>query len=162
MAKVKVISKESPLSEITLRKYEKPSEINARELARKLCLSIGLLQPGDSRDVIVDVLYVLLKAKKQRKYLSSKDIEENVIEQRKKLKLPMQGIASSNIRRQLKRLKTLFIIEKTINTYRITEFENLAQIFEDKIEHFYLRSIIERVKEHLELVDKEFSQKMQD
>ena len=61
----KTISKEIPLSEITLRKYEKPSKLSDRELVRKLCLSIGLLQPGDSRDVIVDILHVLLKSKKQ-------------------------------------------------------------------------------------------------
>ena len=55
------ISKDIPLSEITLRKYEKPYEAPSRDLTRKLCLSIGLLQPGDSRDVIVDVFEFLLK-----------------------------------------------------------------------------------------------------
>ena len=55
--------KDIPLSEITLRKYEKPYEASSRELTRKLCLSIGLLQPGDSRDVIVDVFEFLLKNK---------------------------------------------------------------------------------------------------
>ncbi len=47
------ISKDIPLSEITLRRYEKPSKLSERELVRKICLSVGLLQPGDSRDVIV-------------------------------------------------------------------------------------------------------------
>ena len=60
----KTISKEMPLAEITLRRYEKPSKLSERELVRKICLSIGLLQPGDSRDVVVDVLHVLLIAKK--------------------------------------------------------------------------------------------------
>jgi len=50
------------LAEITLRKYEKPDNLKDRELVRKLCLSVGLLQPGDSRDIIVDILYVLLKS----------------------------------------------------------------------------------------------------
>ena len=44
----KTISKDLPLSEITLRRYEKPYATNKRELTRKLCLSLGLLQPGDS------------------------------------------------------------------------------------------------------------------
>ena len=117
MAKQKTISKEIPLSEITLRRYEKPSKLSDRELVRKLCLSVGLLQPGDSRDVIVDILYVLLKAKKQKKLLSSEEIEKEVIDTRKKQKLALHGIASSNIRRQLKRLRDLFLVEKVKNQY---------------------------------------------
>ncbi len=56
------ISIDTPLAEITLRKYEKPMVKNRRELVRKLCLSLGLLQPGDSRDVVVDVLQVVLES----------------------------------------------------------------------------------------------------
>lgn len=144
------ISKDTPLSEITLRRYEKPSKLSERELVRKICLSIGLLQPGDSRDVIVDILHVLLKAKKQKKSLDSKEIEKEVIEIRKKQKLPLLGIASSNIRRQLKRLKDLFLIECIANRYRITEFEGLHVIFEEKIEKYYLKSITDRVKNYFE------------
>ena len=51
---------EAPLSEITLRRYEKPYNLNRRDVVQKLCLSLGLLQPGDSRDVVVDIFYVLL------------------------------------------------------------------------------------------------------
>ena len=94
MAKQKTISKDMPLAEITLRRYEKPSNLSERELVRKLCLSIGLLQPGDSRDVVVDLLNVLIKAKKEQKNLTSNEICSLVIEERKKLKLPMLGIAS--------------------------------------------------------------------
>lgn len=146
------ISKDIPLSEITLRRYEKPSKLSERELVRKICLSIGLLQPGDSRDVIVDIFHVLIKAKKQKKSLDSKEIEKQVIEQRKKQNLPMLGIASSNIRRQLKRLKDLFLIESIANKYRITEFENLQELFEEKIEKYYLRSILDRIKEYLDVL----------
>lgn len=147
----KTISKDIPLAEITLRRYEKPSKLSEREQVRKICLSIGLLQPGDSRDVIVDILYVLLRAKKQKKSLESKDIEKQVIESRKKLKLPLLGIASSNIRRQLKRLKDLFLIESIANKYRITEFEDLSIIFEEKIEKYYLKSILDRIKDYFEI-----------
>ena len=148
----KTISKEIPLAEITLRRYEKPSKLSDRELVRKLCLSIGLLQPGDSRDVIVDILHVLLKAKKLNKALTSEEIEKEVINARKKQKLPLLGIASSNIRRQIKRLRDLFLVEKIKNSYRISEFENLGVIFEEKIEKFYLKSIVDRVKEYFESV----------
>ena len=144
----KTISKEIPLAEITLRRYEKPSKLSDRELVRKLCLSIGLLQPGDSRDVIVDILYVLLRAKNQKKALTSEDIEKEVINARKRQKLALHGIASSNIRRQLKRLRDLFLVEKIKNSYRISEFEDLSVIFEEKIEKFYLKSIVDRVKEY--------------
>ncbi len=153
MAKQKTISKEIPLSEITLRRYEKPTNLSERELVRKICLSIGLLQPGDSRDVIVDVLNVLIKAKKENKNLTSDEICNQVIEERKKLKLAMLGIASSNIRRQLKRLKDLLLVEKRLNAYRITEFSNLHEIFEEKIEKFLLPSISSRIKEYLKKAD---------
>lgn len=153
MSKQKTISKEIPLSEITLRRYERPTNLSERELVRKLCLSIGLLQPGDSRDVVVDVLNVLIKAKKEQKNFTSDEICAQVIEERKKLKLPMLGIAPSNIRRQLKRLKDSLLIEKRLTAYRITEYSNLHQIFEEKIEKFLLPSICARIKEYLKKID---------
>ena len=148
----KAVSKEIPLAEITLRKYEKPYELKGRELAKKLCLSIGLLQPGDSRDVIVDVFEAVMRSKDG---LSSEDVEKNVIEARKKHKLPMTGIASSNIRRQLKRLRDIFLVEKVANSYRITENAKLTEIFTEKIEQFYLKTIVERVKEYFDAVQQQ-------
>ena len=148
----KTISREIPLAEITLRRYEKPSKVSERELVRKLCLSIGLLQPGDSRDIIVDILHVLIKAKKNKKELTSEEIEKEVIEARKKQKLALHGIASSNIRRQIKRLKDLFLVEKVKNGYRINEFEELSIIFEERINKFYVNSIIERVRDYFNAV----------
>ena len=153
MPKQKTISKEIPLAEITLRKYEKPANLDGRELVRKICLSIGLLQPGDSRDIVVDVFHVLIKAKKEQKQLTSDEICHFVIEERKNLKLPMLGIASSNIRRQLKRLKDLLIVEKRLNAYRITEHSHLAELFEEKIEKFLLPAITSRVKEYLKKIE---------
>ena len=74
--KMSKVSKDTPLAEITLRKYEKPHEgIDRRELVKKLCLSVGLLQPGDSRDVVVDVLAVIMS----NGMLDSKEIEDKVI-----------------------------------------------------------------------------------
>ncbi|MAG50050.1 hypothetical protein CL621_00220 [archaeon] len=148
----KTISKDLPLSGITLRRYEKPFDMSRRALMRKLCLSVGLLQPGDSRDVIVDILDVLLKAKEKKKLLSSEEVKNKVIQLRKKSKLPLSGIASSNVRRQLKRLKDLFLVETIQNTYRITEFEDLNVIFEEKIEKFYLNSILERIRDYFKVL----------
>ena len=149
------VSRDIPLAEITLRRYEKPYDITDRELVKKVCLSLGLLQPGDSRDVIVDVLLTLLNAQKKKTLLSSKDIEENVIILRKENNLQLLGIASSNIRRQIKRLKDLFLIETIDTSYRVVEFENLNKIFEEKIESFYLKNILSRVKEYLQALEKE-------
>ena len=153
MPKQKTIAKDIPLAEITLRRYEKPTNLSGRELVRKICLSVGILQPGDSRDVVVDVFYVLIKAKKEQKNLTSDEICHLVIEERKKLKLPMLGIASSNIRRQLKRLKDLLVVEKRLNAYRITEHNTLHEIFEEKIEKFLLPSINSRIKEYLKKIE---------
>src|SRR3989344_1320372 len=124
------VSKNIPLAEITLRRYERPYNMPRRELIKKLCLSVGLLQPGDSRDVIVDVLQVLL----DNKEMNSKAIEKEVINLRKRQKLALVGIAGSNIRRQLKRLKDLYLIENNENIYRINENDKLINIFEERIE----------------------------
>ncbi|MCL6500527.1 MAG: hypothetical protein K6T16_00640 [Candidatus Pacearchaeota archaeon] len=141
--------KEDSLGEITLRKYEKPYQLSPRELVKKICLSLGLLQPGDSRDIIVDILMVLFEARKKKQELDIEQIKESVIELRKTANLEIKGIANSNLRRQLKRLRDLFIVEKKANSYRISEFESLKKIFEEKIEGFYIVSIIERIKEYL-------------
>ena len=154
---MQLISRDTPLAEITLRKYEKPHKMDQRELVRKLCLSTGLLQPGDSRDVVVDVMHVLLKAKQRREELHSEEIKNHVMDMRKSAQLPMLGIAASNVRRQLKRLKDLHLIETNANLYRISEFAPLAELFDEKIEKFLLRSIVSRVKEYLKAVDTEFS-----
>jgi len=144
------ISRDIPLSELTLRKYEKPENLTGRPLVRKLCLSLGLLQPGDSRDIIVDILYLLIKSKKQ---LSSKEIETLVIKERKSLNLKLLGITPPNIRRQLKRLRDIFLVEKTRNNYRITENLSLTEIYNEKIEKFLFSSIASRIKEYTAKVD---------
>jgi len=166
------VIRDTPLQEITLRRYEKPANLAGRQLLKKLLLSVGLLQPGDSRDVIVDVLYVLLKARSSQavagnnskaagnvmqNLLSSDDIVKQVIEYRKQENLQLRGIASSNIRRQIKRLRDLYLVEKITNNYRITEHQKLHDTFEEKVEKFMLASMLTRVKEYMHAVDQEFS-----
>jgi hypothetical protein len=152
---IKVL-KDTPLAELNLRRYEKPTKLSDRELVKKFCLSIGLLQPGDSRDVVVDVLSVLLKAKQEKKHITSEETANKVIEERKKAKLALNGIANSNIRRQLKRLRELFLAEKIKNTYRISEFDSLHNSFQEKTEKFLLQSVLERVKEYAKALDERF------
>ncbi len=150
------ISKDTPLIEITLRKYEKPYFEDKRDLVRKYCLSLGLLQPGDSRDVIVDVLFSLLLAKQEKKELTSEEIKDYVIAIRTDRKLPLTGIASSNIRRQIKRLRDVTLVEKVRNVYRITEFSKISDIFDDKLQRYIIPSILERVREYNRKIDDEF------
>jgi len=155
---MKVVT-EQPLAELILRKYEKPDNLKERELVKKICLSLGLLQPGDSRDVVVDVLHVLLKAKKRRLLLSVSELEVKIIQNRKLHRLQLLGIASSNIRRQVKRLRSLLIVEKMKSKYRITEFMPLDELYTDKIEAYLLGSIRQRLREYLRAADDVFVRK---
>lgn len=142
-----------PLGEITLRKYEKPYESSKRELVRKVCLSLGLLQPGDSRDIIVDIIHVLEEARKNKEWLSSFTIRDKVEALRKEHSLEAKGLAESNIRRQLKRLRDSMLVDKRENQYRMSEFEPLSELFEKKIENFLIPQTIERIKEYLGKLD---------
>ena len=139
-----------PLGEITLRKYEKPYDSSKRELVRKICLGLGLLQPGDSRDIIVDIVMVLDDARKTRTTLSSFEIRDAVEKARKENSLESKGLAESNIRRQLLRLRNAMLVDKEQNKYRISEFAPLSEIFESKIENFLIPQTVERIKEYLE------------
>jgi len=139
-----------------MRRYERPYALPKRELVRKFCLSVGLLQPGDSRDIVVDVLFVLLEAKREQKKLSSEEIREEVISFRQAEKLSDAGTAGSNIRRQLKRLRVLQLVEKIKNDYRISEFYPMQEIMSTKVEKLMLASILERVREYSVEIDKVF------
>ncbi|MFH1307894.1 MAG: hypothetical protein ABIH72_03500 [archaeon] len=143
------MARDTPLAEIILRKYEKPYQKDRREVMKKICLSLGLLQPGDGRDVIVDILLVLEDARKQKKQLTSDNIKEEVEGSRKKHHLELKGVAESNIRRQLKRLRDMMLIEKKENLYNLAEFESLNEIFQNKIEKFLIPQTIDRIKEYL-------------
>jgi len=141
--------KDIPLSELTLRKYEKPVGLEKRELVRKICLSLGLLQLGDSRDVIVDILMVLINGQKNNEKISSDEIGKRAEALRKQYSLETKGLAESNIRRQLKRLRDAMLIEKANNEYYLSENRNLSEIFENSIEKFVIPQTIERIKEYL-------------
>lgn len=146
--------KELPLAEITLRRYEKPYESSDRDLMRKVCLSLGLLQPGDSRDILVDIMLVLEESRKKQFWLSSFEIRDKVESMRKKHSLENKGLAESNIRRQLKRLRDVMIIDKKENKYRLSEFSPISEIFESKIEKFLIPQTIGRIKEYLQKLEK--------
>lgn len=149
--KSKKVSRDIPIAELTLRKYGRPHNLEKRELIKRICLSIGLLQPGDSRDVITDVLQVMIDTKKA---IDCEEVVRLVKKNRTKYKLKQLGVAASNIRRQLKRLRDIFMVEKVANNYRIAEGETLTNLYNDKIKQFYLQSIVERVGEYFEALEK--------
>jgi len=143
------MARDLPLGEITLRRYEKPYDSSRRELIRKVCLSLGLLQPGDSRDIVVDLLMVLEDSRKGKEWVSSFDIRDRIGGLRKEGSLGGKGLAESNIRRQLKRLRDGMLVDKQGNKYRLSEFAPLGEIFENKIEGFLIPQTVERIKDYL-------------
>jgi len=145
---------DKPIQELMLRRYEKPGGLSERELVKRVCLSLGLLNPGDSRDVVVDILYVFLKRKKN---FDLSSLEKAVYKARKMFKRPQIGITPSNITRQLRKLRQLQIIERTDKLYKIRENLSLVEIFESKIERILLEPTIERIKEYLALADQKLS-----
>ena len=144
--------RDTPLGEITLRRYEKPYASSKREIIKKVCLSLGLLQPGDTRDIIVDIVLVLEDARAKKEWLSSFSIRDKVEELRKQNSLEAKGLAESNIRRQLKRLRDSMLVEKKENQYRVSEFAPISELFENKIEKFLIPQTIDRIKEYLEML----------
>ena len=145
---------ETPLMEIILRRYEYPKGLSERNSIKKICLSLGLLQPGDSRDVIVDILMVLERSKKDKKELSIIEIKDELLEIRRNNGLSLNGTADSNIRRQIKRLRDVFLVEKIKNKYRILEFMSLSDIFEQKIKKIILDAILKRSEEYFKILQK--------
>jgi len=138
--------KDLPLQEITLRKYEEPANLEGRELAKKFLLSVGLLQPGESRDVIVDIFHTLLLARKEKQVLAI----EHVLETLKN----KAGASPPNVRRQLRRLKELKLVEKLPDGYRITEFSTIGPIIDSFIVQFVVNPSVERIKQYAQALDK--------
>jgi len=153
---------ETPLMEITLRRYESPHNLNQRDTLKKICLALGLLQPGDSRDIIVDILYVLEKAKKDHKEMSATEIKDELLEIRKVNGFSLNGTADSNIRRQIKRLRDVYLVEKVRNNYRIFEFMDLKEIFSDKIKRIMLAAILKRNTEYFEYYSENYEEKLEE
>ena len=137
--------KDLPLQEISLRKYEEPKGLGREELIKKFCLSIGLLQPGESRDIVVNILSILLEARKTQQALTIPQLLEKL--------RGRKGTSASNIRRQLRRLKALKLVEKVPEGYRITEFGRIEPIVNDFIIQFIVNPSIERIKEYSRRLD---------
>ena len=143
---VKKSLRDIPLQEITLRKYEQPFGLDDRELSRKFLLSIGLLQPGESRDIIVDIFELFVKARKLNKPLEV-DFMVNELEGK-------SGASAPNVARQIKRLKDMKLIEKVHEGYRITEFGKIDNIVSNFVVPFVINQSAERLSEYAKELDR--------
>jgi len=126
---------DSPLIELTLRKYERPSG-DKKDLLRTFLLSVGLLQPGDSRDTIAQIFDILMQATKTREALKVVDICTRL----------KKGAAPSNVRRHLRRLMAVKLVEKADGGYRIAESFDLPLAFKYVTQKYVLSDVLERIE----------------
>ncbi|RMD58646.1 hypothetical protein D6825_00110 [Candidatus Woesearchaeota archaeon] len=131
-----------------LRRLEHPYRFSGRELVRRLCLSVGLVQESDSRDVVVDILHSLLRSDVP---LSHSEIARSVCTLRQRAGLDLKGCALSNIRRQTLRLRRFGFVEQCSRKYRAA---NIVDAFEN-FEKIYLSDMIRRVKDYCKAVESE-------
>ena len=64
------------------------------------------------------------------------------------------GASAPNIRRQLRRLKELKLVEHSASGYRIAEFGAITPIVEKYLVEFLVKPAVERVKQYANEVDK--------
>jgi len=142
--------KDIPLQEITLRKYEIPTALDDRELARKFLLSIGMLQPGDSRDIVVDIFHYLLV--QQKSSCVGATFEQLSAELEGK-----PGASQPNIRRQLRRLKEIKLIDSRGDAYRIVESGQLVELINNYLEQFIVAPTLSRIKQYAVALEQRFN-----
>ena len=142
---MKRVFKDTPLDEITLRRFEKPTNEDLKELSRKFLISIGLLQSGDSRDIISELFYNFLIASKRQEFLEADDIIN-------KFK-SVDGGTPSNIRRHLRRLKDLNLVERTAYGYRIKEFLPLSELFNEQVINQVIMPSLNRINDYAKKID---------
>ena len=104
------------------------------------------MNPGESRDVLVDIFSTLLDAKKQKKFLQAEEFSEILKDK--------NGASLPNVRRQLRRLKELKLVEHSASGYRIAEFGAITPIIEKYLVEFLVKPAVERLKQYAAEVDK--------
>ncbi len=129
------VHKEIPIKEICLRKFEKPSG-DFDSVLRRFLKSLGLLQLGESRN---DILLIFGELLKNRKGLCSKHIVEKT------------GVSPSNVRRHLRRLREMGLVEKVGGFYRISEGRTLKEIVSEI--RGMVQDIFGRVEEYADYLD---------
>lgn len=136
-----------PLSGISLNEFEKPTnDYNVN--MRRLCISLGLVRPGESRIAIVYILDILIKARKKKKEgLDSYEIVNELY--KKKIK-----IVYANILRDIRKLINAGLVEKRNNLYRIRENMKLNEIVTSFIKPYIIDRTLKKIEEYADAVEK--------
>lgn len=124
--------------------------MGVRGLVRELCIHLGLLQSGDSRDIIVDILHLFIRTRKEYQSL---EVVSEVIKVLKSNKRDLKGIADSNVRRQLSRLVKIGILERTHRRYYLPRNLNLCQVFDQKVQPNFFVPLIYKIQGVLKQLD---------
>ncbi len=139
--------KDKPLSEISLKEFERPTNDYMTNL-RRFCISLGVISPGESRVAIVHILDVLIKARsKKQKSLDSYEIVKELY--RRNIK-----IVYANVLRDVRKLISIGLVEKRENRYRIRENLPLHEILKTYIKPYIVDKIFNRITEYAESIDK--------
>ncbi|MBE5729585.1 hypothetical protein IHI26_00230 [Candidatus Parvarchaeota archaeon] len=140
--------KDKPLYRLVLSEFEKPSGDYFSNL-RRFCISLGLVNPGESRIGIVYILDILLKARKDKPNgLSSYDII-------KKLYSNNVKIVYANILRDLRKLIATGIVEKIDSNYRIKENMDLPEILDKFVKPYIIDRVLKKVGDYASAIEKD-------
>ena len=143
-----ILYKDEPLSGISLNEFERPTNDYNTNI-RRLCISLGLIRPGESRIAIVHILDMLLKARKKNPDgFDSYDIIKGLY--KKKIK-----IVYANVLRDLRKLISVGIVEKRNNMYRIRENMKLNEIITSFIKPYIIDRTLSKIEEYAKAVEKE-------
>jgi predicted transcriptional regulator len=126
-----------PLFEITLRKYERPENIDERTIIRRFCMSLGLINIGDTRIGIVELFEVLLKVENP---LKAEEIREKL----------GKKLALSGIRRHLRRMQLVGIVEHRNKKYALSEGGDLAYSLKLTTKRYSIDDTFDRIIEYAE------------
>jgi Fe2+ or Zn2+ uptake regulation protein len=139
--------KDRPLSGISLNEFERPTNDYNTNI-RRLCISLGLVRPGESRIAIVYILDILLKARKKRP--NGMDSYEIIKELYKK----KVRIVYANILRDLRKLISVGIVERRNSFYRVRENMKLDEIMTSFVKPYIIDRTLSKIEEYAKAVEK--------
>lgn len=140
--------RDKPLSGISLNEFEKPTNDYNTNI-RRLCISLGLVRPGESRIAIVYILDILLKSRKKKPDgIDSYEIIKELY--RKKVR-----IVYANILRDMRKLMAVGLVEKRNTMYRIRENMKLNEIISGFVKPYIIDRTIGKIEEYAKAVERE-------
>lgn len=128
------MEEEKPLVEITLAKFDRPHGVKKDELLRRFCVSLGLLQAGDSRDLMPKILDAMLE---NREPLTLNQLMKH-----------LPKAAPSGVRRHLRRMIDLRLVERHKTRYRLAEGESLEFIVKYLLKRYIDEEIFDRLEDY--------------